>query len=442
MSTVEQAGRRPGAGGAWRLLGAPFSLRTWTATGYLLLSMPLGILWFVLIVTGVAVGLGTLVIWVGVPVLAGTMLLWRGAARFERLWVGLTLGADVPDPYRPAAAGSLLRRWRVLAVDPATWKDLVYLLLLLPLGVLWFSLVVTFWTFALGLLTLPLWYRWAPVSLGMIQVDGTAYPVSSYLVVDTLAEALWAAPAGLVLCLVAAWVARGLGVAQAGIARALLGPSPAQLAARVDALQTSRARTVDAAATERRRIERDLHDGAQQRLVALAMDLGMAKEKLATDPNAASSLVAEAHEEAKRALAELRDLARGIHPAVLTDRGLDAAISALAARSPVPVDVTVATGRLPDPIESIAYFVVAEALTNAAKHARATEIAVRIAREGDWLVVEVRDDGAGGADPAAGGGLAGLADRAAGVDGRLTVTSPAGGPTVVRAELPVASRSA
>jgi signal transduction histidine kinase len=169
------------------------------------------------------------------------------------------------------------------------------------------------------------------------------------------------------------------------------------------------------------------------------MDLGMARAKLETDPAAATALVGEAHEEAKRALAELRDLARGIHPAVLADRGLDAAISALAARSPVPVGVDVATGRLPDPVESAAYFVVAEALTNAAKHARAAEISVRISRHRDLLIVEVIDDGAGGADPARGSGLRGLADRVAAVDGQLTVTSPPGGPTVIRAELPCGS---
>jgi signal transduction histidine kinase len=169
------------------------------------------------------------------------------------------------------------------------------------------------------------------------------------------------------------------------------------------------------------------------------MDLGMARAKLETDPAAATALVGEAHEEAKRALAELRDLARGIHPAVLADRGLDAAISALAARSPVPVGVDVTAGRLPGPVESAAYFVVAEALTNAAKHARAAEIGVRIARHRDLLIVEVIDDGAGGADPARGSGLRGLADRVAAVDGHLTITSPPGGPTVVRAELPCGS---
>jgi signal transduction histidine kinase len=193
------------------------------------------------------------------------------------------------------------------------------------------------------------------------------------------------------------------------------------------------------AATERRRIERDLHDGAQQRLVALAMDLGMAREKLASQPEAARALIDEAHDGAKRALAELRNLARGIHPAVLTDRGLDAAISALAARSPVPVEVDVQLhGRPPAAVESTAYFVVAEALANVAKHAAATHAEVRVIRKDEWLLVEVCDDSVGGADPA-GGGLAGLADRVAAVDGRLAVASPQGGPTVVRAELPCGS---
>jgi len=213
----------------------------------------------------------------------------------------------------------------------------------------------------------------------------------------------------------------------------------ADMRAQLLEVQESRVRIVQAADEERRRIERDLHDGAQQRLVALAMDLGMARAKLETDPAAGAALVGEAHEEAKRALAELRDLARGIHPAVLADRGLDAAISALAARSPVPVDVDVATGRLPGPVESTAYFVVVEALTNAAKHARAAEIGVRITRHRDLLIVEVIDDGAGGADPARGTGLRGLADRVAAVDGRLAITSPPGGPTVIRAELPYGS---
>jgi signal transduction histidine kinase len=205
-------------------------------------------------------------------------------------------------------------------------------------------------------------------------------------------------------------------------------------------LEATRAKAVGSAETERRRIERDLHDGAQARLVALAMELGRAKEKFETDPAAAQALVEHAHEEAKATIGELRNLARGIHPAVLTDRGLDAALSSLAARSPVPVRIDVRAGRRPAPeVESIAYFVVAEALTNVAKHAGATEAEVVVARDGDRLVVEIRDDGVGGAEARANGGIGGLTDRVEAIDGTMTVWSPDGGPTVIRAELPCAS---
>jgi signal transduction histidine kinase len=224
------------------------------------------------------------------------------------------------------------------------------------------------------------------------------------------------------------------------IARYLLAPRrgrEAQLAERVEELSVSRSRLLEAALAERRRIERDLHDGAQQRLVAVAMNLGMARQKMETDPAAAAALVEEAHEEAKRAIRDIRGLVRGIHPAVLSDRGLDAAISALAGRSPVPVEVSVEPGhRHPEAVESAAYFVVAEALTNVAKHSDATRASVNVACRDDRLVLEVADDGSGGADPSAGTGLAGLADRVAGLDGRLYVASPPGGPTLVRAELP------
>jgi signal transduction histidine kinase len=427
--SVEQA-TASGTGGArlLRVLRAPIDPRTWAAAVYLVASMAVGAFWFVVLVTGISVGSSLVIIWVGLPILALTMVAWRGGAWLERRWVGLTLGARIPEPYRPPPGGGLLARWLAMAADPATWKDFAYLVLLFPLGTVWFVVTVTLWATALTALASPAWLPWGEIQVG--------YGSGERYVLDTLPEALAVAVLGLLLCVVAAWATRGMGVAHAFIAQGLLGPSPAQLRARVAALQASRDRAVDAAEDERRRIERDLHDGAQQRLVALAMDLGRAKEKLRTDPQAATELVGEAHEEAKRALAELRDLARGIHPAVLADRGLDAAISALAARSPVPVGVEVVTERLPGRVESTAYFVVAEALTNAAKHAGAGEITVRIARLDGLLVVEVTDDGAGGADPARGSGLRGLADRVAALDGRLTVTSPAGGPTVVRAELP------
>ena len=434
--TVEQvATGGPGDGAVRRALAPLGEIRTLTGTIYLLLSMWVGLTWHVVLAVGLTLGVGTLIIWVGVFVLALTVLAWRGGAWLERRWLRATLGVEIPDPYRPAPSGSLWRRARVVTSDPATWKDLAYLVVLFPLGLLWFVVTLTLWTAALGLLTAPLWY-WIPTDGGVALIaDGDR----GLLVIDTLPEALLAVVVGAVLCVAAAWAVKGMAAAHGAVAAALLGPSQHQLQARVDALQASRDRAVDAAEAERRRIERDLHDGAQQRLVALAMDLGMARAKLETDPAAATALVGEAHEEAKRALAELRDLARGIHPAVLADRGLDAAISALAARSPVPVGVEVATGRLPGPVESAAYFVVAEALTNAAKHAQAAEIGVRITRHRDLLIVEVIDDGVGGADPAKGSGLRGLADRVAAVDGHLTVTSPPGGPTVIRAELPCGS---
>ena len=435
MAVEQVAAGGPGGGAVGRVLAPLGQLRTLTATIYLLGAMFVGLTWHVILAVGLTLGVGTLVIWVGVFVLALTVLAWRGGAWLERRWVRAMLGVDIPDPYRPAPSGSLWRRARVVASDPATWKDLAYLVVLFPLGLLWFVVTTTLWTLALGLLTAPLWYWIPPAGEAAIFVNDNR----AYLVLDTLPEALLACVVGAALCVAAAWAVRGMAAAHGAVALALLGPSQNQLQARVEALTASRDRAVDSAEDERRRIERDLHDGAQQRLVALAMDLGMARAKLETDPAAATALVGEAHEEAKRALAELRDLARGIHPAVLADRGLDAAISALAARSPVPVGVEVATGRLPGPVESTAYFVVAEALTNAAKHARAAEIGVRITRHRDLLIVEVIDDGAGGADPAGGTGLRGLADRVAAVDGQLTITSPPGGPTVIRAELPCGS---
>jgi signal transduction histidine kinase len=211
----------------------------------------------------------------------------------------------------------------------------------------------------------------------------------------------------------------------------------AELHARVEELQSSRARLVEVSMFERRRLERDLHDGAQQRLVALSLQLGLARRKVADDPATGGRLLDEARVELDRALEELRELARGIHPAVLTDRGLEPAVQALAARAPVPVDVeAMPTDRLPAAVEAAAYFVVAESLTNVAKYARAEHATVRVGRRDGFAVVEVRDDGVGGADPAAGSGLRGLADRLAALDGRLEVQSPPGGGTVVRANIP------
>jgi signal transduction histidine kinase len=235
------------------------------------------------------------------------------------------------------------------------------------------------------------------------------------------------------------WVLLGLGLLFAADASVVLVRRDHRRSDRIETLETTRAGAVDVQETELRRIERDLHDGAQARLVALGMSLGMAEETLASDPDAARRHLGDARAGAREALEELRDLARGIHPPILTDRGLEAAIRALAARTPLRVDVSVRLAGRPRPaIETAAYFVVAEALANAAKHGGADVVAIDLHVEDGRLVAEVRDDGHGGAD-AAGNGLTGLRRRVEALDGSLRVTSATGGPTVVRAELPCAS---
>src|SRR4051794_3472225 len=213
----------------------------------------------------------------------------------------------------------------------------------------------------------------------------------------------------------------------------------AELKARVAELQVSRAKVIEVGMAERRALERNLHDGAQQRLVALSLQLGLAKTKLRSDPDVAERILDGARVELASALEELRELARGIHPAILTDRGLNAALEALAGRAPVPVEIEeLPEGRMPTPVEAVAYFVVAESLTNVAKYADAEHATVRVLRENGYAVVEIEDNGIGGADPSAGSGLRGLADRLAALDGRLEVDSPPGVGTTVRARIPCA----
>ena len=246
---------------------------------------------------------------------------------------------------------------------------------------------------------------------------------------------------GLVLVPTAAVVSRGLMILHRAVVQGLLCVDPtAALRQDVERLRGSRSAALELEASELRRIERDLHDGAQQRLVSLAIDLGRAEERIDTDPAAAKAIVADARAQARLALAELRDLVRGTMPAILVDRGLEAALAAVAAGCPVPTTVISTLGpgeRLPPVVERAAYFVVVEALANVAKHSRATRCEVAVRRDPWALVVEVRDDGVGGARPAPGGGLAGLGDRAQALDGTLALTSPAGGPTVVRVVLPL-----
>ncbi len=431
--------------------GAPrgrFLVRALLSALLLLSSFPLGLFWFVVLAVLLSVGLSLAIVWVGLPILALAMLACVLGTGVERWRLATLLGTRLPSPYRPLPHGPVLARVRSRAADPALWRGLLYLLLLLPVGLV--ELVVVFLlATSVVLMTYPLWFGTLP--------DGVGVSWTGAFLADTLPEALLVSLVGLVLASAAAAFVLQASQAHASLGRRLLGPSKhAGLDERVEALTEGRSKAVEAAIVERRRIERDLHDGAQQRLVSLAMTLGMARQKLenaaAEDPAGtarATELVGEAHEEAKRALAEIRDLIRGIHPAVLTDRGLDAAVSALAGRSPVPTSVDVELDERPtEAAEITAYFTIAEALANVAKHSGASEARVSVRRErgegdgkrpGDLLVVEVEDDGVGGADPA-GTGLAGLSDRAVVLDGRLAVESPVGGPTRVRAELPWGNR--
>jgi signal transduction histidine kinase len=432
----------------------PSFARLRAAAGFLLTSLPLGVFWFAVLAAPILLGAFLAAVWLVAMGITLALLSWTGkpqwqtlvrglalisfpvtwlavrGAQIERRRVAGSLGFPIPSPYRRLPRGPALARALARAGDPAVWRDLVYLLLLALVGAAGFTIVAG--AFALPVVTLAL-----PAWLFTAFPDGV--PLGQGFRIDSPLEALIAGLIALPVSALAAYLAVvGTSGAHAALGRALLGPSrSARLARRVEELAESRSRAVQAALAERRRIERDLHDGAQQRLVSLAMELGMAKEKMTEDPEAARKLVEEAHGEAKRALAEIRDLVRGIHPVVLSDRGLDAAISALAGRSTVPVTVSVELdGRPPEAVETTAYFVVAEALANVAKHSGASEAHVAIRREPeDVLVVEIVDDGKGGAAP--GTGLAGLADRLAALDGYLFVESPAGGPTRVRAELPL-----
>ncbi|MEU6554204.1 sensor domain-containing protein [Streptomyces sp. NPDC046915] len=416
-------------------LRAPLEARSWREFGYVLLNLPIAVLTFVYAVTMVALGAGLLVTFLGIPVLAGALAGCRGLGTLERARARGLLRLEVaePEPLRVRKNGALAWMGAVLK-SGTSWRHLLYALLHFPWAVLSFVVAVNFWVYGWALLTYPLWFWLFPMygGQGGLQLYGDAHH-SIYL--DNPFEITVTALVGLLFTMATPWIVRALTTVDRLMVLGLLGPS--RLAKRVVELESDRGVVVDTAAADLRRIERDLHDGAQARLVALAMDLGLAKEKLAEDPKAAARMVEDAHGEVKTALQELRDLARGIHPAVLTDRGLDAALSSVASRCTVPVQVEVDLGERPAPaIEGIAYFTVSELLQNVSKHARATSATVDVWRSEDRLMLQVIDDGVGGADVSAGSGLAGLAERLDAVDGILVVDSPAGGPTRVTAELP------
>lgn len=412
---------------------------------YHVLSLPMGVLTFSFVVTAWSTGLSLLVVIIGFPILIATVAATRGLSWIERRRAALLGGGRIPGAYRVALPrtakqlGGVAGTWdltKQLSLDRQTWRDLLYSLLLLPVGIATFTVTVTGWATGLALATAPAWW-WIPDGR---RVD---FNLGAFTVHDWR-TALAASALGLVALVVTALLVRGMTTITRAMARGLLGCEVRDLERRVERLAETRAGAVDAAQAELGRIERDLHDGAQARLVAVTMDLGRAEQRLAsaddTDTEATTRLVREAREETQRALGELRDLARGMRPAMLAERGLGPAVTSLAARTGgIPATVRIGElGELPDTVETAAYFVVAEALANVAKHSRATAAEVTIERRDEHLDVEVRDDGLGGADPA-GSGIEGLRKRVEALDGTLGLESPPGGPTVLRAELPCGS---
>jgi signal transduction histidine kinase len=341
----------------------------------------------------VATGAGLIIVWVGIPILVVALGFTRALAQHRRRYSAGLLGRSIGSPYLRRPSGGLFTKIAALATDPAVRRDIVWLF-----------------------------------------VDGT---VGLALSIIALVESI--------LDLIFWWLPPALAArAHAHLDCALLAESEkSRLAKRVQQLTESRAETVDTQAAELRRIERDLHDGAQARLVALGMSLALAEERLDDDPDQTKALLAEARASSSQALSDLRDLVRGIHPPVLADRGLGGAVQALALASPLPVSVDdTTTGRRPAPVESAAYFAVAEALANVIKHSGARTARVALTQPDDELRIVVTDDGVGGADPERGTGLRGIQRRLAAFDGTLAIESPHGGPTTLTMVLPCAPVSA
>ncbi|MFI8190877.1 sensor domain-containing protein [Streptomyces sp. NPDC085946] len=370
-----------------------YDRHTWKEIAHLLANLPVALLGFTYVMTVLFTSFWLTVTVIGFPLLAAGLMGARQLGRLERARARALLGVRVDEPSRlplRGKGGFLQQLWLSLK-DPVGWRTVLYEFIRLPWGIVTFT-----------------------VTLASLFV-------------------LWP---------VLPFIARGLANADRAMVRGLLSPSD-ELEQRIAELESDRGVVVDTAAADLRRIERDLHDGAQARLVNLAMGLGLAKEKLLEDPDAAAAMVEEAHGEVKLALQELRDLARGIHPAVLTDRGLDAALSSVASRCTVPVKVTVDLPARPAAaIEGIAYFTVSELLQNVSKHSGAKSAAVDVWRSEDRLLIQVWDDGRGGARLDRGTGMKGLADRLDAVDGVFVLDSPEGGPTTVAAELPWRDREA
>ncbi|TDE01829.1 sensor histidine kinase [Jiangella asiatica] len=377
--------------------------------GYLLPGLPIAIAGFVAMITGLVLGIGLAVLaFVGFAILAGTLLLARRFAAIERKRVGWMERRPIGPVYYTSTRRRGLSHVVEYLRDRQSWRDWGFCVLILPVRVFTWSATIVWLGFTIGMTPL--------IVLAWVIAGGGGFR-------------------GLPLLL--AHVLRGLATLEASLARGLLTNETATLRARAEELSRSREAVVQAEADTLRRVERDIHDGPQQRLVRLTMDLESAQRRFDDDPEAARPLLEGAVTQTKEALEELRAVSRGIAPPILTDRGLAAALAAAGARCPVPTTLDVVADRLPASIENAAYFVVTESLTNVAKHSGASQCAVSVLRVGDTLHVQVTDDGRGGAHLGKGHGLAGLADRLAGVDGRLDIASPPGSGTTISAELPI-----
>ena len=409
-------------------------------TQFILIGFPLGLLALVLSMVGFWLGVGLSVIWIGLPVLMATLLLSRGLATVERARIAPVIGRRMPRPHYKTSRGTGLWQRMVTPIrDGQSWLDLLHAMVRFIPGTIAFCFAVTWWAGTLGGLTFPLW-EWAiprgpdnsdlPELLGL--GDAWSTRVVFYLAV------------GAFFAITLFPVIRGVALLEALFARALLSgvnelrEQVVEAEAARDTARAQKAAAVSAEAIALRRLERDIHDGPQQRLVRLAMDLGRAEQQLATDPAAARATVAEALTQTRETLDELRALSRGIAPPILVDRGLQAALTALAGRCTVPVELDAPPfGRLDPALESTAYFVVAEALTNVAKHSGATEVRVSVQPVQTGLMITIADDGVGGAGMDKGHGLAGMADRVRAAGGVLSIDSPAGRGTTIRVALPV-----
>ena len=424
------------------ILRAPFTRRTWSELLFFVVGAVLAAFGFVFVGLTMGAGIALAVTFIGLAVIGLAVRGSRGWGGLHRSIARSLLNEQIEDPapfvHRPGFLGWL----QAVLRDRVGWRAMLYLVVKAPLTFVGIMTAFSIWVDAFSCLSFPFSGHSQPAEFGVARVF---FRPSGFVSIQNTGflHGLAIVGTGVVLFFAAPWATRAVVSLDRFLLRALLGPGA--MAARVRSLEHARAQTVDASVATLRRIERDLHDGTQAQLVALAMRLGMAKEKLATidDPELAPvrDLVDDAHRGAKEAIVELRDLARGIHPPAL-DLGLEGALSTLAARSTIPTELTLALSGRPTPaIETIAYFCVAELLANVAQHANASRASVTCAQHGAWLRLVVRDDGMGGAQLSQLGstssGLTGLTDRVRAVDGRLEIVSPLRGPTVVTVDLPL-----